>query len=63
MPLEYWRWELARTFGWSLEYIDGLSLADLFEYWQIEDGINKAAADGRAHAQAQAQRRAMIHKR
>ena len=63
MPLEYWRWELARAFGWTLEYIDSISLSDLFEYWQVEDGINKAAADARSHAQAQAQRRAMIRKR
>jgi len=62
MPLEYWRWELARAFGWSLEYIDNLSLSDLFEYWQIEDGTNKAAADSRAHAQALAQRRGMMRR-
>jgi hypothetical protein len=62
MPLEYWRWELARSFGWPLEYIDGLSLLDLFEYWQIEDGINKAASDRRAHAQALQQRRGMMRR-
>jgi hypothetical protein len=30
-----------------LEYVDALSVADLFEYWQIIDGRNKAAAEGR----------------
>lgn len=63
MPLEYWRWELARSFGWPLEYIDNLALSDLFEYWQIEDGISKAATDARAHAQAREQRRGMMRKR
>lgn len=45
LPLEFWRWELAREFGWTLEYIDGLSLQDMVEYWQIVDGRNKANAE------------------
>jgi len=36
------RWHLAETFGWSLEYIDGLSFADVYEYFQIAEGKNKA---------------------
>jgi hypothetical protein len=37
------RWHFAREFGWPLEYIDGLSLADLREYLQIKDGEGKAS--------------------
>jgi hypothetical protein len=36
------RWRLAREFGWSLEYIDALSMADLEEYLQVTDGEIKA---------------------
>jgi hypothetical protein len=36
------RWELAEHFGWTLEYIDSLSLADLHEYWMINTGRAKA---------------------
>jgi hypothetical protein len=42
MPLEYMRWHLAREFGWTLEYIDAMSLSDLNEYLQIKDGENRA---------------------
>ena len=42
MPHEYWRWKLAETFGWTLEYIDGLSLGDFHEWLQITDGKSKA---------------------
>jgi len=38
---------LARTTGWTLEYIDSISMADLHEYWQIIDGENKARNDMR----------------
>jgi hypothetical protein len=33
--------------GWTLDYIDSLSVADLFEYWQIIDGRNKALNESR----------------
>lgn len=42
MPLEWWRWELARKMGWTLEYVDSLSLQDWHDYWQILDGEAKA---------------------
>jgi hypothetical protein len=42
LPLEYMRWALAREFGWTLDYIDGLTLDDLQEYLQIKDGETKA---------------------
>jgi hypothetical protein len=36
------RWQMAEQFGWSLEYIDSLTIADLHEYLQIEHGKGKA---------------------
>lgn len=42
MPYEWWRWKIAQEFGWSLSYVDSLSLADLHEYWQVRDGEGKA---------------------
>ena len=42
MPYEYHRWEIVKETGWSLEYIDALSLGDYFERFQVQDGISKA---------------------
>jgi hypothetical protein len=42
IPEEVIRWRLAEQFGWSLEYIDNLSIQDMIEYISI--------IDGRAHA-------------
>jgi DNA-dependent RNA polymerase auxiliary subunit epsilon len=39
MPPETVRWQLAEKFGWSLEYIDSLSMETLHEYLQIKDGM------------------------
>jgi hypothetical protein len=33
---------MAQKFGWTLEYVDNLSMADLHEYWQIQDAKAKA---------------------
>jgi len=41
-PFEMVRWHLAETFGWSLEYIDSMSFQDVYEYFQIAEGKNKA---------------------
>lgn len=52
-PWEYWRWRIARETGWALAYIDGLSLADIREYWQVVDGegrARKASAEQAARA-------------
>jgi len=38
------RWQLAQTFGWTLEYVDALRMKDLHEYLQVVDGRNKAAS-------------------
>jgi hypothetical protein len=41
------KWKLAEKFGWTLEYIDSLSLQDIHdyaEYNEIQDGVNKALA-------------------
>jgi hypothetical protein len=34
---------LAEKFGWTLEYIDTLSLGDILDFWQIQDGRTKAS--------------------
>lgn len=39
MPDEYWRWRLALDTGWTLDYIDGLSLKDFHDYLQVMDAI------------------------
>lgn len=46
MPLEFWRWEMAERFGWTLEYIDAMSVEDLHQYLQITDAKGKAAKKG-----------------
>ncbi len=42
-PLEMGRWELAERFGWTLEYVDALSVDKLHEYLQVQVGRGKAA--------------------
>ena len=42
MPMEYWRWELVKETGWTLDYVDALSIADWNEWLQVRDGMNKA---------------------
>jgi hypothetical protein len=44
MPFEYYRWELAERFGWTLEYIDALKIEDFHELLQVDDGKAKAGA-------------------
>ena len=41
-PIEALRWRVAERFGWTLDYIDSLSVADLHEYLQIQDGLGHA---------------------
>jgi hypothetical protein len=41
MPPELLRWTLAERFGWTLAEVDALSLADLEEFFQVEDGRAK----------------------
>jgi hypothetical protein len=36
------RWALAERFGWTLDYIDSLSVADWHELIQVDDGKKKA---------------------
>lgn len=43
VPFEVIRWELAERFGWTLEYIDSLSLEALGDYTRIQDARAKAA--------------------
>ncbi len=42
MPYEFWRWQLAKEFGWTLEYVDSLSVGDWQEYHSVQDGLQKA---------------------
>jgi hypothetical protein len=35
-------WDLAEVFGWTLEYIDNLSIQKTQEYYQIKDARHKA---------------------
>lgn len=37
------RWRLAQATGWSLEYIDELSYADIREYLAVADAEAKSA--------------------
>jgi hypothetical protein len=37
-------WNLAERFGWTLEYVEGLTMGKLREFSQIEDGRAKAKA-------------------
>jgi len=39
------RWNIAERFHWTLDVVDGLSIADLHELMQIDDGRNKAYAE------------------
>lgn len=41
-PHELLRWQMAEKFGWTLDYIDSLSVATLHEYLQIQDGLAHA---------------------
>jgi hypothetical protein len=41
-PPELDRWQMAEKFGWTLEYIDSLSIHDLHEFLQIAGARAKA---------------------
>jgi hypothetical protein len=41
-PQELITWDLAERFGWTLDYIEDLSMARLHEWAQIVAGRNKA---------------------
>ena len=43
MPWAYWVWKLAETTGWTLEYIEGLSMERIHEWLQIVDARGKAS--------------------
>ena len=44
MPDEYWRWKIVFDTGWTLDQVDALTLKDYHEYFQVQDGVAKAAA-------------------
>lgn len=47
-PREYWRWYIAEKFGWTLDYVDSLSMQEMENFYQIEDGRGKANAQMRS---------------
>ena len=36
-------WVLAEKYGWSLEYVDALSMDKLHDFLKIQDGLTKAS--------------------
>jgi len=40
--MEYYRWKIAEQYGWTLNEVDSLSMDDLQEYFQVQDGAGKA---------------------
>jgi hypothetical protein len=46
-PPEYWRVALCERFGWTLEYVDNLSMADVVEVLAVLDGMEKAIKRGK----------------
>jgi hypothetical protein len=40
-PLELMRWNLADRFHWTLDVIDALSMSDMHELVQVDDGKGK----------------------
>ena len=46
VPMGDWwadmRWKIAGQTGWTLEYIDGLSLEAVWQYLSVADGRTKA---------------------
>jgi hypothetical protein len=41
LPWQYWRWQIAERFGWTLREVDALSMGDLAEWFEIEDARGK----------------------
>ncbi len=41
-PWEYWRVSLCERFGWTLDYVDNLSMHDVMEVLAVLDGMDKA---------------------
>ena len=46
-PFEVTRWRLVERFGWTLAEVDGMTMADLHELYQVDDGIGKARQFGK----------------
>jgi hypothetical protein len=42
MPWEFWRWQIAEQYHWTLDQVDAISMDDLKEYFQVMDGKYKA---------------------
>jgi len=36
------KWKIIKLTGWTIDYIDALPIAKIYEFLQIEDGMTKA---------------------
>lgn len=41
IPYAYWKWMIVERTGWSIGYIDSLSISTLHEYLQVLEGRHK----------------------
>jgi len=46
-PWELVIWTLAERFGWTLEYIENLPMARMYDFFRIEDGRIRASRTAR----------------
>ncbi len=44
-PFELLRWSMAERFGWTLDYIDSLTIKDIEQLFQVDDGRGKARGE------------------
>ncbi len=42
MPEEFWMWKIAMDTGWTLEYIESLSIEQYHQWFQFKDAEVKA---------------------
>jgi hypothetical protein len=42
MPGEYLMWKLIFDTGWTLDYIESLTMQDFHDYLNVKDAMNKA---------------------
>ena len=41
IPEVYYKWKMAEKYGWTLDYIDGLTVGQMNEYLQILDAESR----------------------
>jgi len=42
--MAFWRWELIKETGWTIEQVNALKVSDFREWLQVRDGLSKARA-------------------